>query len=116
MTFGQELVVLHTRPSMFEGFQCMLHITSETFHIGSLKVKLIMACHDVPQITTIVIATMSLHSKIQQTSKHGYEGTGSPQQIVDIFQGLKTIIQVVVYFAIISNSTKKWQGCRILVN
>ena len=68
MTFGQELVVLHTRPSMFEGFQCMLHITSETFHIGSLKVKLIMACHDVPQITTIVIATMSLHSKIQQTS------------------------------------------------
>ena len=51
MTFGWELVVLHTTPSMFSKFQCMLgglnvwRCEQRTVHIRSLSVELIIfAC------------------------------------------------------------------------
>jgi hypothetical protein len=41
MTFGQEFIVFHTNPSMFDNFEL------RTFYIGSLTVKLIVACLEV---------------------------------------------------------------------
>ena len=50
--FGQELVELHTRPSMFSKF--LMHawkwfggLNKEHFYIASLAVKLILACQGV---------------------------------------------------------------------
>ena len=47
MTFGRELVVLLTKPSMFGKF--LVHawrFEQRTFYIGSWRVKLILACQE----------------------------------------------------------------------
>ena len=47
MSFGWELVVLHTRPSMFGNWDIVWRFEQRTFYIGSLRVKLILACQEV---------------------------------------------------------------------
>ena len=52
MTFGRELVVLHMKPSMSGKFwvhamRLVWIFEQRTFYIGSLRVKLILACQEV---------------------------------------------------------------------